>query len=85
MKKQLKKNITLDDLALMVGKGFNNVDKTLVATRGDIHKLDKRIAVLEAGQEQIKLRLDNVAYKFELVALKDRVERLETKAEIKYR
>lgn len=83
MKKPLKKNITLDDLALMVGKGFNNVDKTLIATRDDIHKLDKRIAVLEAGQEQIKLRLDNVAYRFELVSLKDRVERLEIKAGIK--
>lgn len=86
MKKQVKKkNVTLEDLAGMVAKGFNSVDKTLIATREDIHNLDKRIAVLEGGQEQIRLRLDNVAYRFEMVDLKNRVERLENKAGIKYR
>jgi len=69
----------------MVDNGFNHVDKTLVATRVDIHNLDKRMAVLEGGQEQIRLRLDNVAHRFELVEIQKRVEKLEHKAGIKYR
>ncbi len=84
-KKAKKKEISLDHLAGMVAEGFENVDKSIVATRQDIHNLDKRIAILEGGQEQIRTRLDNVAYRFELIELRKRVQHLEQKAGIKYK
>lgn len=82
--KKPKKNIELDDLALMVAEGFNDVSDKQIATREDIKKLDKRIANLENGQEQIRMRLDNVAYRFELQELQKRVDHLEQKAGIRY-
>jgi hypothetical protein len=73
-----KKNVTLESLAGMVAKGFENVDNRFDG-------FEKRFNVLEEGQEQIKLKLDNVAYRFELVELQRRVERLEAKSGIRYR
>jgi len=45
--------------------------------------LEKVVDTLEKGQEEIKLRLDNVAYCFELVELQKRVEILEKKISFK--
>ncbi len=67
MKKQSK--VTNEDLARIVKNGFDDVYKKL---RG-----------LEQGQEDIKLRLDNVAYRFEVQELKKRVEKLELKLGLK--
>ncbi|MEK7139189.1 MAG: hypothetical protein AAB817_00635 [Patescibacteria group bacterium] len=41
-----------------------------------------RLTVLERGQEEIKLRLGNVAYRFELNDLDRRVKILEQKADV---
>ncbi len=41
--------------------------------------LEPALNNLEQGQEEIKLKLDNVAYRFELVELQKRVEFLEKK------
>lgn len=68
-----KKNITIDDLAGMVAKGFEGVNSR-------IDKLDTRLGNVEIGQEEIKLKLDNVAYRFELRELERRIELLEKKA-----
>lgn len=46
--------------------------------------LEPTLKVLEDGQEQIKLRLDNVAYRFELEALQKRVEFLEKKLGVQH-
>lgn len=54
-----------ESLAIMVAKGFDAVDK--------------RLKNLENGQEDIILRLDNTALKFEVVELKRRVGALEKK------
>lgn len=70
------KNITLDDLAGMVKGGFDEVN-------GRLDKLETRFTTLERGQEDIILKLDNVAYRFELVALEKRVKELEEKVGIK--
>ena len=86
--KKIKKNITIDDLASMVARGFENT-----ATKSDIKRLEDKLSSLitkvsllvaklswlERGQEDIKLKLDNVAYSFELVELQLRVELLEKK------
>lgn len=88
-----QKTFDLNDLAVMVAKGFENT-----ATKDDFKRLenrmdgmenrmdgmDKRMGSmeksmknLETGQEDIKLKLDNYAYRFELVELQRRVEILE--------
>lgn len=88
-----QKGITLDDLALMIKEGFDDIDGrfTVVDSRFDAVdkqlcsleqgqvETNKRLAVLEDGQDQIKLRLDNVAYRFEVTELNLRVGRIEHK------
>ena len=63
----------IEDLALITAKGFDTMGKKF-------DNIDIKIDKLEKGQEEIKLRLDNVAYRFELVELQKRVEKLEAKA-----
>jgi len=47
--------------------------------KSDMHGLKSIVARLEQGQEEIKLKLDNVAYRFELQELQRRVVLLEKK------
>jgi len=72
-----KKNITVDDLAAMVAQGFNSIDKRFDG-------VDGRLKSLEDGQEEIKIRLDNVPYKFEMKELEKRVSFIEKKTGIHY-
>jgi len=74
----MKKETTIEDLAVMVAKGFENT-----STKADIARVEKRLDILEDGQEQIKLKLDNVAYRFELIELQKRVDLLEKRAGIR--
>ncbi len=74
------KNVTLDDLATMVKGGFDEVNKKM---DDGFNAVNGRLSSLEQGQEEIILKLDNVAYRFELVALQKRVEELEKRAGIK--
>ena len=67
-------HVTIDGLAVMVKKGFEKVEKDM---KQGFEKVEKDIDDLKQGQERIELRLDNVAYRFELVALEKRVEALE--------
>ena len=62
--------MTIDDLAVIVKEGFDGVTDKL-------DKLETDVTGLKEGQERIELRLDNVAYRFELVALEQRVKTLE--------
>lgn len=78
MKKIKKKEVTLDDLAGMVSEGFSGVEERFNSVEDQLKDLDE-------GHSQIKLRLDNVAYRFELVELQKRVEHLEHKAGIRYK
>lgn len=74
-----KKEVTIEDLAGMVQRGFSDVAGQINDLTGQIKKVQKRMDVLERGQEDIKLRLDNVAYRFELKELENRVKILERK------
>jgi len=74
--KKPKKATTIDDLAIMVAKGFEGVQEQLSPMRSDIKDLKE-------GQEQITLKLDNVAYRFEVVELQRRVDLLEKKVGIR--
>ena len=85
--KKKKKETTIDDLAVMIGKGFEDLSERMESLKEDNsqeHKIMKgKLNSLEVGQEDIKIRLDNVAYRFELVELQKRVEILERKALVK--
>ncbi len=67
----------MDELAGMMKRGFDELG----------NKLGGQIRVLgennERAHEEIKLKLDNVAYRFELVELQRRVDALESKVGIK--
>ena len=72
-----KKSITLNELATVIDSlagitkaGFEVVDKRF-------ERVEKRLTNLEHGQEDIILRLDNVAYRFELVEVQKRLKALE--------
>ena len=65
-----EKNITNNELAGMVKNGFDEMGK-------QFEKVDNRLTALETGQEDIKLRLDNVAYRFEIVEVQKRLKALE--------
>ncbi len=74
MKMEIKKEI--EELAIMTKHGFDSVDE-------QFKKMNGRIDRLEKDHEDMALRLDNVAYRFELVELKQRVEVLEKKAAVR--
>lgn len=80
--KKIDRKITIDDLAIMVKKGFDNMGEDMNRGFGTINK---RMDLLEQGHEEIKLRLDNVAYRFELVELQKRVETSEKRIGMKHR
>lgn len=86
-----KKKVTIDHLAVKidklsdnVNKISNNLDVLAIITKKGFDKVDKDIKELKDGHEDIKLRLTNVAYRFELVELSKRVEFLEHKLGVKH-
>ena len=93
-----KKKITIDDLAMMTKRGFDEIGESIKRGFEGVGKrfeeVDKRfegvnnnIRILSDNNarehEDLKLRLDNVAYRFELVELQKRVEVLEKKTGVK--
>ena len=90
----MSKEITNEELAKMVKLGFDGQDKHFNKRFDDQDKkfnkrfdrIEKQInilgqgfSILEQGQEEIKLRLDNVAYRFELRDLEKTVKSLALK------
>ena len=67
------KDITLNELARMVKTGFDEMSGTMKA---GFDKVENRLTTLDNGQEEIKLRLSNVAYRFEVVELENQVKTL---------
>jgi len=80
------KKITMEDLAGMVQRGFSGLEDKM-AMKVDTNRIENNLKILSENNtrehEDIKLRLDNVAYRFELVELQKRVEVLEKKAGMK--
>lgn len=92
-----KKITTNDDLAIMIKKGFEGVDKRFGETDKKIDNLSielikgfeentkehqqifNRLENLERGHEEIKLKLDQVAYRFEIEELDRRLKKVEAK------
>ena len=62
-----------------------NLDALAVITKRGFERVDIRFDSLEKDHENMMLKLSNVAYRFELVALSKRVEFLEKKHGISHR
>lgn len=85
-----KEDITIDELARMVARGFDQVVTKLGKEIGGIDaKVENLRSELSEFRKQnerdhldLKLRQDNVAHRFELQDLEDRVTRLEKKAKL---
>lgn len=77
------KKITLEHLALMIGKGFEEATDNLNAfkeeTAENFRLVNGKIDALEMEISQIKKLLNNIIYRHEYEALKDRVEKIERK------
>ena len=83
MAKKIKKNVTLDDLAGMVKRGFDNVDDGFNKVDKRFDGVEAKLENLENGVEEIKLKLDQVAYRFEVQELDRRLKRVEAKLGLK--
>lgn len=66
----------IDNLARLVVNGHEELKHEF---NSKFSQMDNRMNRLEIGQDDIKLRLDNVAYRFELNELNKRVSVLEKK------
>lgn len=92
-----KKKTTIEDLAILVVNRFDKVDERfnkvderldkvegrLGKVEGGIEKLKNRMAAVEYSQYEIHKKLDNVAYKYDLVKLESKFERRFQKIEAK--
>ena len=86
MNQENKEKITLDELAIMIGKGFNEAKGERNEAKGERNEIKTEIGILgtkqiklEENQEEIKLKLDRVAYTFEVRDLEKRVNAIEEK------
>ena len=71
------KDITNNELARMVKTGFDEMGKRFDGVDKGFDRVENRLTALETNQEDIKLRLDNVAYRFEIVEVQKRLKALE--------
>ena len=79
----MPKKITLENLAGMIKRGFDGVDKKFDENTKQHQQIFDRLDNLEQGQEEIKLKLDEVAYRFEVRELDRRLKKVEIKLGIK--
>ena len=79
----MPKKITLENLAGMIKKGFDGVDRKFDENTKQHQQTFDRLDNLEQGQEEIKLKLDEVAYRFEVRELDRRLKKVEIKLGIK--
>jgi len=86
--KNTNKKTTMDDLAGMVQRGFAETTKKVdLEAFKEANAREHRIMTENNTREheKIKLRLDNVAYRFELVELQKRVGVLEKKVGVRHK
>lgn len=78
-----KKETTVEDLALMIAKGFEQVDKRFEKVDNRFDRMDARMANLEEinsmEHREMQTHLNNLADRFELNELIKRVMILEKK------
>lgn len=81
--KKANNSVTLNTLSKKADNLTSTVDSLDMITKNGFEQVDKRLGSFEKSNarehEEIKVRLDNVAYRFELAELEKRVEILEKK------
>jgi len=80
MTKRIKKNITIDNLAGMVQRGFDSVDRRFDKVENTLKNFRDENSL---EHEEIKMRLSQIVYRFELEEVEKRLKRVETKLGIK--
>ena len=80
-----KKNVTIDDLAIMVQKGFDGVDISFDRIEGKLDKAEGRLIKIEIRMDNVesdteeirKLQIVHTMYRDEFEKLQNRVKALE--------
>jgi hypothetical protein len=71
----VKKITTIDDLALMIGKGFNNVDekfkKAEESANNRFNKIENRLKVIDS-------KVSDIVYRNEFEKLESKVKEIES-------
>jgi Skp family chaperone for outer membrane proteins len=88
-KNNIEKEITLEDLALMVGKGFNKMDERFERMDERFNKMDEKFEKLEKKLDKTDQKLDDLKLEvmhrrvhiFDHNDLEHRVEKPEDKVE----
>ena len=78
-----KKINTIEDLGILIQGEFLNMDGQLKEIRADTKSLKLEIAELRNDINDIKLRMGEVAFRFEISDMEKRLRRLEIKTGIK--
>jgi len=82
-----KKNITINNLARMIKRGFDGVDEKFDKVDERFDKIEKQLKNFREKNslehEDIKLRLSQVAYRFELEEIDKRLKKVEAKVGLK--
>jgi len=80
----MKKEITLEDLAVMIGKGFNEttdrfnkIEKRMTGLESEMVKMNKRMDRVESEMKGIRTDLKGKANLTDLLNLERRVNKLE--------
>ena len=74
-----KSKVTTEDLARMVQRGFETVDKKLDSLTEDMRLVKDRLDAIEIELIDIKKKLENVIDRYEFENLKERVKNLENR------
>lgn len=78
-----KKNITLDDLAGMVKRGFDETKQDIGVLQSDVEEIKGRVKNIENRVENIDERVENIEklllkqHTFQIQALEKRMKRME--------
>jgi hypothetical protein len=81
-----KENVTIEELARMIARGFGEVKDEIGRVDGKVDSLRNEFSEFRKQNErehlELRLRQDNVAHRFELKELEERVIRIEKKAKL---
>lgn len=83
MPKKKKKEITTEDLAQMIAKGFTETasQKSVDALEGDVNVLKQDVASIDKRLTRVEAKLDRALYK-EMARLEDLIRQLARKTKV---
>ena len=73
------------DLLEAINSGFNGVQKQFDGMQKQFDGVNNQLKELRQGQENLELKMTNVAYRFELQEVQARIKVLEDKLDVKYK